>query len=123
MWCLLHWRNKKRKKEKLKENIKYLEDISNKIENSINELKKIFQKINESKEELKTKIANTFTKLRNAINEREDEIILEEKNIFEKKFLKESIIKHSEKLPNQIKLSLENGKVLNKMWDDNIVLS
>ena len=33
--------------------------------------------------------------------------------------MKESIIKYSEKLPNQIKISLENGKVLDKEWDDN----
>ena len=111
------------KKNKFKENIKYLEDISNKIKNSINELKKLFQQINESKEELKLKIANIFTKLRNAINEREDEIILEVDNIFDKKFMNESIIKHSEKLPSQIKLSLENGKLLDKEWDDNIALS
>jgi hypothetical protein len=107
------------KKNKFKENIKYLEDISNKIKNSINELKKLFQQINESKEELKLKIANTFTKLRNAINEREDEIILEVDNIFDKKFMNENIIKHSEKLPSQIKLSLENGNLLDKEWDDN----
>ena len=33
--------------------------------------------------------------------------------------MKESIIKYSEKLPNQIKISLWNGKVLDKEWDDN----
>ena len=37
--------------------------------------------------------------------------------------MNESIIKHSEKLPSQIKLSLEKGKLLDKEWDDNIVLS
>ena len=110
---------KEEKKNKFKENIKYLEEISDKIENSINELKRIFQQINESKEEIKAKITNTFTKLRNAINEREDEIIVEVDNIFDKKFLKESIIKHSEKLPNKIKISLENWKLLDKEWDDN----
>jgi chromosome segregation ATPase len=110
---------KEEKMNKVNDNIKYLEDISNKIENSINELKKLFQQINESKEDIKTKISNTFTKLRNAINEREDEIILEVDNIFDKKFMNESIIKQSEKLPNKIKISLKNGKALDKQWDDN----
>ena len=53
---------KDEKINKLKENIKYLEDFSNKIENSINELKKIIEKINENKEELKMKITKTFRK-------------------------------------------------------------
>ncbi len=42
------------------------------MENLINELKTMFKNINESKEALKLKIANVFTKIRNTINERED---------------------------------------------------
>ena len=53
------------KKNKLKENIKFLEELSKNIEKSINEIKKIFEKINENKETLKTKIQKIFTKLRN----------------------------------------------------------
>ena len=41
------------KKNKLKENIKCLEDLSNTLEQSINELKNSFEKINKSKEEFK----------------------------------------------------------------------
>ena len=47
---------KDEKKNKLKENIKCLEELSNNIENSINELKILFEKINENKEKLKLKI-------------------------------------------------------------------
>ncbi len=72
------------KKNKLKENIKYLEDCSIQIENSINELKKIFEKINETKEELKIKITKIFTQIRNVINEREDKILLEIDEQFDK---------------------------------------
>ena len=71
---------KEEKKNILKENIKYLEDFSAKIDNLINELKNLFQNINESKEEIKLKISNLFTKLRNTINEREDELLLEVDN-------------------------------------------
>ena len=43
------------KKNKLKENIKCLEDLSNKLGQSINDLKILFDKINENKENLKLK--------------------------------------------------------------------
>ena len=46
---------KDEKKNKLKENIKILEDLYNTLENSINELKILYEKINEDREELKIK--------------------------------------------------------------------
>ena len=64
------------KKNKINKNFKYLEDCSDKIEDLINELKKKYININECKEELKSKISNVFTKIRNSLNERENEIIL-----------------------------------------------
>ena len=67
---------KEEKKDKFSQNFKYLEDMSDKIEDLINELKQKFLEIKESKEELKAKIAIAFTKIRNALNERENEIIL-----------------------------------------------
>ena len=63
---------KDEKKNKLNENIKYLQDLSNNLENTINELKTIFENINKSKEELKLYFQKIFTKIRSAINERED---------------------------------------------------
>ena len=66
---------KEEKKNKLKENIKYLENTSNKIENIIKELGQIIEKINLKKEELKSNIQNTFTKIRSALNEREDKLL------------------------------------------------
>ena len=52
---------KDEKKNKLNDNIKCLKDLSNTIEGSINQLKKIFKEINEKKEELKLSIQNIFT--------------------------------------------------------------
>jgi len=73
---------KEEKKNKLKENIKNLENLSNNINDSINKIKIIYEKINEKKEELKIKIQGIFTKIRNALNDREDELLLEvEKNM------------------------------------------
>ena len=55
----------KDEKNKLDENIKYLENLSNTLEDSVNKLKNLFEKINKSKEELKLNIQKVFTKIRN----------------------------------------------------------
>ena len=114
---------KEEKKNKLKDNIKYLEDLSSNFNTTVNELKKIFEMIDEKKEELKSKIQNIFTKLRTALNEKEDELLLEIDNKYENLFGNEDIIKESEKLPNKIKISLEKGKLIDKEWNDNNLLS
>ena len=110
---------KDEKKNKLAENIKNLEELSNTINNSINELKEMIEKINKSKEEIKLKIAKVFTKIRNAINEREDEIISDIDKKYNNLGINEEIIRKSEKLPQKIKISLDNGKKLNDNWDNN----
>ena len=109
------------KKDKLNENIKNLEEISNTIDNSINELKKILEKINNDKEELKLQLSKKFTQIRNTINEREDKLLTLIDKQFEDLFFKESedVIKKSDKLPNIIKNSLIKGKKLNEEWDNN----
>ena len=114
---------KDEKKNKLKENIKYLEDLSNTLQNSINELKILYEKINENKEELKLKIQKIFTKIRNILNDREDELLLEIDNQFNNKYINEEIIKESEKLPNKIKISIEKGKMIDKEWNENNLIS
>jgi hypothetical protein len=109
---------KEEKKNKLNENIKKLEEFSENIKNSINKLKEIFETMNKSKEELKNKISKIFTKIRETLNEREDQLLLEVDNIYEKTFFKEELIKEGEKIPNQIKSNLEIGKKLNQNWDN-----
>ena len=109
---------KKEKKEKLKENIKILEEISKNIKESIDELKKIFENIIESKENLKIQIQNAFTKIRNFLNKREDELFLEVDKIYEKEICLEDLIKESEQLPNKLEKYLEKGKIDEKEWDD-----
>ena len=56
------------------------------------EIKEIFQKIEKDKAELKLKIQNIFTKIRNALNEREEELLLEIDNIYNNKYLNDDII-------------------------------
>ena len=109
---------KEDKKNSLINNIKLLEELSNKLDESINNLKNYFQKIDERKENLKQKFMNIFTKLRNALNEREDEILKDIDNEFNKNFIKEDFMKTAEKLPKSVKKSLENGKIINNEWED-----
>ena len=101
-------------KNKLKDNIKLLEELSNTLNESINKIKNIFNKISKDKEELKVKIQKIFTKIRNEINNREDELLLEVDKQFENVFFNEDVIKNSEKLPNKIKSSLEKCRNLDK---------
>ena len=108
----------KEKKNKLKENMIYLEQFSNEIGNTINKLKILFEKINKNREELKKEVSQIFTKIRNAINEREDQVLLDIDKEFNNIFFKEELIKQSEKLPNEIKKSLEIGKCINNNWNE-----
>jgi len=114
---------KQSKKDKLKENIKYLEDLSNTFQQSIDELKQIYEKINNNKEELKMNIQKIFTKIRNELNCREDQILLEADNIFNELYFNENIIKKGEKLTNQIKINLNKGKLIDNEWNDNSKLN
>ena len=72
------------------------------------------EKIKINKEEIKTKIQIIFTKIRNELNNREDQLLLEVDNQFEEIFFNDNIIKESEKLPSKIKLSLEKGKKIDE---------
>ena len=101
---------KDEKKNKLNDNFKYLENLSKNIEESINDLKNIFKKFEDNKEKIKLDIQSTFTKIRNVINEKEDQILNEIDKQFNDSYFKEDLVKECEKLPNKIKISLENGK-------------
>jgi chaperonin cofactor prefoldin len=101
------------KKSTLENNIKILEDYSKSIDSSLDELKNIFKTMIKDKDELKKKIYQLFTKIRTALNEREDEICKIIDNKFDSLYFKEDFINQGNKLPNEIKQSLEKGKSLN----------
>ena len=100
---------KKEKENKFKENLKYVEELSDKVQNLFDNLKKILKKINKDKEELDLKIQKIFTKIRNTLNNIEDELILEVDSQFNKMICKDDIIKESEKLPERLKIIFEKG--------------
>ena len=107
------------KKLKLKDNIKCLEELSNNLQKAIDELKKIFEKINEEKDNLKLTIQKIFTKIRNIINNREDELLIDIDKKFNDIYFNEDIIKDGEKFPYKIQLSLEKGRKINDEWEKN----
>ena len=118
--CDVHYLEdiKELKKNKLKDNIIILEKLSIEMHESINKIKNAFNKINERKDNIKKKFMDIFTKLRNALNQREDEILTNIDNDFKKYFFDEELVKKAEKLPNKVKLSLEKGKLIDKEWND-----
>ena len=63
-----------------------------------------------NKEELKLKIEKTFTKIRSALNNREDELLLEVEKQFNDLYCDEKIFEKYGKLPQNIKLLLEKSK-------------
>ena len=111
------------KKNKLSVNIKYLEELSNTLQQSIDQIKKIFEENNKNKEKLKTEVQKLFTKLRNIINEREDQIFLEIDKQFDETFFKEELIKESEKLPKKVNTLLQSSKIEDNVWNDKNKLS
>ena len=89
---------KDEKKNKLKENIKVLEELDIFFNEKMKDIKKVFQIIEEDKEKLKIKVQNVFTKIRNKVNEREEELLLQIDNIFDNKYINRDIINKVEKL-------------------------
>ena len=74
-------------------NIKFLEELSNNIQQSIKDLKSIFEKMNKNKEELKLNIQQIFTKIRSEINNREDQLLIEVDQKFEIYIVKKILLK------------------------------
>ena len=79
----------------------------------------LFQKVNEDKEKLKMEVQRIFTVIRNEVNKREDKILSDIDEIFEKNFFNEKLIKESKNLPKKAKKYLEKGKIIEKekKWD------
>ena len=57
------------------------------------------------------------------MNDREDKLLEEINNLYNAKYFNEDIIKKGEKLPKQIKSSIEKGKLIDKEWDNNNLFS
>ena len=93
------------------------------MKTSIDKLNIILEKISKNKEEIKLNIQKIFTKIRNELNNREGELLLEVDKKYENINFNENILKESQKLPNKIKISLEKGERLCKEMDNNLNLN
>ena len=111
---------KEEKKNSLKNNIQNLEKLSKNIEETINKYKDIYENLNKKKEDLKLEILNIFTKIRNCLNERENELLSDIDTKFELIQINENNIKSIEKLPNTIKNCLEKGRKMENELNENI---
>ena len=114
---------KDEKRNKLKENIKILEELNINLNEIMEKIKKLFQKLEKDKEDSKLKVQSIFTIIRNALNEREEELLSEIDNIYNNKYFNGIIIKTIEKLPKQIIHNIEKGKLIDKDWDENNIYS
>ena len=99
-----------------------MEELSNSFYKSIEDIKTIFDNIKEKKEKLKEQIQKVFTQIRNEINNKEDELLIEVDKTFDDLFFKEDFIKKSEKIPNKLQILLEKGKIALQDNIDNLVL-
>ena len=105
------------KEKKFEDNYNKLKEISNNLEKTINQFKVLIEQINKNKEELILEIQKVFTKIRTALNEREDELLSKVKEIYESSFFDEEIVKESEKLPIKVKQSLDSIKNIKEIKD------
>ena len=109
----------KEKKDKLNENIILLEELSLTFEKSMKELTEIIEKVDKNKESLKYNIQKIFTKIRSALNDREDKLLSEIYNKFNEIYYNEKDSTKLKNLSKMIKESLEKGKTIQNQWNDN----
>ena len=67
---------------------------------------------------MKLNIQKIFTKIRNLLNNREDELLLDVEKKFDNSFFKEELIKKCENLPNKVKICLSKAKKFKENGDD-----
>ena len=103
---------KPEKEKKFKQNYAKLQDISKSLEPTINEFKLLIDEVNKNKEELIKEIQKAFTNLRNVLNKREEQLLLEVEEINKEKYFDDDMIKESEKLSERVKKCLESVNIL-----------
>ena len=102
-------------KDILENNIKKLDKLLNKFKTIINENKSLNERMNEKKEFLKLRIKTMFKDIKNILSEKENLILLELDN---KYYYNEELINNREKFYNKIKTNMEEGNLIDKLWDE-----
>ena len=116
---------KEEKKINFEKMIKILEDLSNKIKEKkeTNKLKDFYEKMDKMKDELKSKILQIITKIRNKLNEREDELISQLESTFSNLCPPIKEIKEYENIPKKINDILDKRKEIDKKWNNSVKLN
>ena len=107
---------KEEKKNKLKENIDYLENLSKSLDKIDIKLKEKYEKIIKGHEEIKINVKKIFAKIRNTLIEKENKILSLFDKEYENIYFNEDLIEISENMKNQIKFSLKKGKLIQNQW-------
>ena len=105
-------------KKKLELNIQLIENSTNNFAILIKELKNSSENTNLDKEEIKKQIQNIFTKIRTVLNDREDKLLLEVDNKYNKLKFDEKFIKQIEKSLKKFNIFLEKGKKIEELWSN-----
>ena len=114
---------KEEKAKKLKENIAILESLYNSVKESLENVKKNIEDVDIKKEEMKINIQKIFTKIRNEINNKEDELLLKIDKKFDNLVFKESSLKDYDKSSKSIKIFLDEKNLVDKEWKDENIIS
>ena len=84
----------------------------------INKLKQAYKEISDKKEKLKIRIQKFFTKIRNEINKREDQLLLIVEQVYENYFFNKNFSKDIDKIENKLNLSINKGMLVSNEYNN-----
>ena len=106
------------RKNILEQNIIYLKNNRTSFDSLINKLKQAYKEISDKKEKLKIRIQKFFTKIRNEINKREDQLLLIVEQVYENYFFNKNFTKDIDKIENKLNLSINKGMLVSNEYNN-----
>ena len=106
------------RKNILEQNIIYLKNNRTTFDSLINKLKQAYKEISDKKEKLKIRIQKFFTKIRNEINKREDQLLLIVEQVYENYFFNKNFSKDIDKIENKLNLSINKEMLVSNEYNN-----
>ena len=106
------------RKNILEQNIIYLKNNRTTFDSLINKLKEAYKEISDKKEKLKIRIQKFFTKIRNEINKREDQLLLIVEQVYENYFFNKNFSKDIDKIENKLNLSINKEMLVSNEYNN-----
>ena len=106
------------RKNILEQNIIYLKNNRTSFDSLINKLKQAYKEISDKKEKSKIRIQKFFTKIRNEINKREDQLLLIVEQVYENYFFNKNFSKDIDKIENKLNLSINKGMLVSNEYNN-----